>query len=112
VRLGDGWHPSNIDPTTLAQKLPTLHRFCQEAGRDPASLTLSTRVNNIGFREPNRNVDGRIAPLSGTPQQMLDKIRRYEDAGVSHIVIGLRRQSAAEMRDTMQRFAHEVRSKA
>ena len=110
ARLGDGWHPSNIDPATLAQKLAIVRRLCAEAGRDPERLTVSTRVNNVAFGDSGDTV-GRPAPISGTPQQMIDTIRRYADAGVSHIVLGIRGRDPETMLQTVRRFADEVRPK-
>ena len=110
ARLGDGWHPSNIDPATITQKLPLLRRLCEEAGRDPDQLTISTRVNNMAFGDSGDTV-GRPAPLSGTPQQIIDNIRRYEDAGVRHIVMGIRARDPDAMLQTIRRFADEVRPK-
>jgi probable F420-dependent oxidoreductase len=110
VRVGDGWHPSNIDPVTLADKVNVLHGLCAEAGRDPASLEISTRVNNVAFGDSGDTV-GRPAPLSGTAQDIIDNIRRYEDAGVSHIVLGIRGREPAEMIQTIRQFVDEVRPK-
>ncbi len=108
ARLGDGWHPSNIDPDTLAEKRTLLTRRCEEAGRDPSSLSISTRVNNVAFGDSGDTV-GRPAPLSGTSQQIIDNIRRYEAAGVSHIVLGIRGRDPAAMIETIQRFTEDVR---
>lgn len=108
VRLGDGWHPSNMPPAALAEKKQVLDRLCREAGRDPASLTISTRVNNVAFGDSG-DTTGRPTPLSGTAQQMIDAIRRYADTGVEHIVLGIRGRDAEAMRATAQRFADEVR---
>ena len=110
VRLGDGWHPSNLVPDALAEKVSILRRLCDEAGRDPASLTISTRVNNVAFGDSGDTV-GRPSPLSGTAPQMIDTIKRYADAGVSHIVLGIRGRDAATMLTTARRFADEVRPK-
>lgn len=110
ARVGDGWHPSNIDPATLADKVKVLHGLCAEAGRDPASLEISTRVNNVAFGDSGDTV-GRPAPLSGTAQDIIDNIRRYEDAGVSHIVLGIRGREPEEMIRTIRRFVDEVRPK-
>ncbi len=93
VRLGDGWHPSNLPPEALAEKAAALWRLCAEAGRDPASLSISTRVNNVAFGDSG-DTTGRPAPLSGIAQQMIDTIKRYEDAGVQHIVLGIRGRDA------------------
>jgi probable F420-dependent oxidoreductase len=109
VRLGDGWHPSNLEPALLAQKRDVLRQFCAEAGRDPDTLSISTRVNNVAFGDSGDTV-GRPAPLSGTAQQMIDHIKRYEDAGVSHIVLGIRGRDSDQMIATARRFAEEVRS--
>lgn len=108
VRLGNGWHPSNLAPAALAEKAVTLRRLCAEVGRDPASLSLSTRVNNVAFGE-NRDSTGRPAPISGTAAQMIEAIKRYADAGVQHIVLGLRSPEPEVMLETARRFAEEVR---
>jgi hypothetical protein len=42
---------------------------------------------------------------------MIDTIKRYADAGVSHIVLGIRGRDAATMLTTARRFADEVRPK-
>jgi alkanesulfonate monooxygenase SsuD/methylene tetrahydromethanopterin reductase-like flavin-dependent oxidoreductase (luciferase family) len=54
---------------------------------------------------------GRPTPLSGTAQEIIDNIRRYEDAGVSHIVLGIRGREPEEMIRTIRRFVDEVRPK-
>ncbi len=110
VRLGDGWHPSNLPPEDLAAKATILRRLCAEAGRDPATLAISTRVNNVAFGDSG-DTTGRPAPISGTAQQMIDAIKRYEDAGVHHIVLGIRGRDAETMLATARRFVEEVRPK-
>ncbi len=110
ARIGDGWHPSNIDPDTIKEKRVRLRQLCIDADRDPDSLEISTRVNNVAFGDSGEMV-GRPAPLSGSAQQIIDNIRRYEDAGVSHIVLGIRGRDADTMLTTIRRFADEVRPK-
>jgi probable F420-dependent oxidoreductase len=108
IRLGDGWQPSNLEPEALGAKRDLLHRWCEEAGRDPASLPISTRVNNVAFGESGDTV-GRPAPLSGSVQRIIDNIKRYEEAGVSHLVLGIRGRDPQRMVETAQRFAGDVR---
>lgn len=43
VELGDGWDAPYVDPDALRDAVHELHQCCEEAGRDPASLTLSVR---------------------------------------------------------------------
>jgi probable F420-dependent oxidoreductase len=110
VRLGDSWHPSNLPPEALAAKAVILRQLCAAAGRDPASLTITTRVNNVAFGDSGDGT-GRPTPISGTAQQMIDTIKRYADAGVQHIVLGIRGRDAEAMLTTARRFAEEVRPK-
>jgi hypothetical protein len=41
---------------------------------------------------------------------MIDTIKRYEDAGVQHIVLGIRGRDSATMIATARRFVEEVRA--
>ena len=111
ARLGDGWHPSNIHPDTLAEKLPVFRRLCEQAGRDPENIQLSTRINNMGFGSPGGDGDARPAPLSGSPQDMIDTIHRYEETGVSHIALGIRGPDLQGLVQNVERFASEVMRK-
>src|SRR5215471_1793310 len=65
-------------------------------------------VNNVAFGDSGDTTE-RPAPLSGTAQQMIDTIKRYEDAGVQHIVLGIRGRDAKTMIATARRFVDEVR---
>jgi hypothetical protein len=40
---------------------------------------------------------------------MIDNIKRYEDAGGQHIVLGIRGRDAEAMMATARRFVEEVR---
>jgi hypothetical protein len=42
---------------------------------------------------------------------MIDTIKRYADAGVQHIVLGIRGRDAETMIATARRFVDEVRPK-
>ena len=53
-------------------------------------------MNNVAFGDSG-DTTGRPAPISGTAQHMIDAIKRYEDAGVQHIVLGIRGRDAETM---------------
>ncbi len=40
-RMADGWMPTQMDPEAYAQKLGTIRRSAEEAGRDPDAITPS-----------------------------------------------------------------------
>ena len=103
VRYGDGWHPSNIFPETLAEKVPTLRSLCSEAGRDPDSIEITAKINVVHFGGSGRYVDDRPAPLSGTAGQKLEAIHRYEEAGVTEIVMGIKEDPTEQMLQTVEK---------
>ena len=65
-------------------------------------------MNNVAFGDSG-DTTGHPAPISGTAQQMIDTIKRYEDTGVQHIVLGIRGRDAETMLATARRFVDEVR---
>jgi probable F420-dependent oxidoreductase len=68
ARVGDGWHPTQISLEQLAEGVGKLHRFCQEAGRDPASVLIIARP-------------GRVYPINAETQA------QHEELGIQHVVI-------------------------
>ena len=108
VHYGDGWHPSNIFPELLAKKIPTLRRLSEEAGRDPDTIEITAKANVVEFGGPGRYVNNRPAPLSGSPQQMLDALHQYEASGVTEVVVGVKEAPIEEMVRTAERFADEI----
>jgi alkanesulfonate monooxygenase SsuD/methylene tetrahydromethanopterin reductase-like flavin-dependent oxidoreductase (luciferase family) len=87
VAWGDGWLPNRVTPDQLRERRATLDRIAKEAGRHPASLTIS---------------------VYGQPADR-DLIRRLHDAGATRVVV---RPSAvktdAEMAAQLARIAETV----
>ena len=75
VEYCDGWMPISGRPQSggpsLQEKIAMLRRQAEEAGRDPASINVTT------FRGPDRS------------QPEPDAIRRLEEAGVDRVIFGL-----------------------
>ena len=68
ARVGDGWHPTQITLEQLAEGVTKLRRFCEEAGRDPASVLVVARP-------------GRVYPITAETQA------RHVELGIQHLVI-------------------------
>ncbi len=69
IRYGDGWMPQ-VTPTAttpLAELIPRFRQMAAEAGRDPASLSIS-----IGGQQPD-----------------VDLIKRYQDLDVERVSVSL-----------------------
>lgn len=75
VEYCDGWMPISGRPQSggpsLQEKIAMLRRQAEEAGRDPASINITT------FRGPDES------------QPEPDAIRRLEEAGVDRVIFGL-----------------------
>jgi probable F420-dependent oxidoreductase len=92
--LGDGWHAAFPTPSALGEGLARLREACAKAGRDPGTLTISTRLG-LSARRPTADV--------------LGELRALRDLGVAHVILETRMRDAAEMIDTHERFATDVR---
>ena len=68
ARIGDGWHPTQITLEQLTEGVGRLRRFCEEYGRDPASVLVIARP-------------GKVYPINAETQA------RHQELGVQHVVI-------------------------
>ena len=68
ARIGDGWHPTQITLEQLTEGVGRLRRFCEEYGRDPASLLVIARP-------------GKVYPINAETQT------QHQELGVQHVVI-------------------------
>jgi probable F420-dependent oxidoreductase len=112
AQYGDGWHPLGavepepLAPPELAQKLETLKRLTEAAGRDYAKLTLSFvgRLNQTGAP-----IDGNARKLfAGSAAQIADDVAAYRKLGVSEIIFDFRSPSLPDTLERMDRFARDV----
>jgi len=98
ARVGDGWHPSNIEPDAYAGGVVSLKRQAEEQDRDPESIVLSARVDVDTARPADANNVDDLCAL----------IRRYGDAGVTHMVLALTSGDVPRLRAWMQAVAAAV----
>lgn len=71
VAVGDGWMPTSFPPATFKEKLATLKRLCEEAGRDFTKIEITTGMQ----------------PGSATRTEIQSLIAEYEDVGVHRLFI-------------------------
>jgi probable F420-dependent oxidoreductase len=115
ARLGDGWHPIGLRPPAMlmpeeyAASVKQLRAWAAEAGRDPASITLTFRAPMEVRSSRAKAPAGDRPPFQGTAAEVLADLRRYEVLGVSHVVFDPVRPELRALLDNMARFADEVR---
>jgi F420-dependent oxidoreductase-like protein len=96
ARSADGWNVPFIAPDQFAHKSLVLDQHCDTVGRDPKEIR---RAINLGlaFTEESLlqqfgNIAQAVRPgvLSGTDQEMIDRIGQYVEAGADQVNIALR----------------------
>ena len=110
ARHADGWNTVWAwTPAAYRQRLDVLRRACDEAGRDPAAVTLSVglttlvgedeadvrrRYDRLQAQSPKGVIDDmpleewRQGRLVGTPDQVREQLHTWAGLGVSTMVMG------------------------
>lgn len=121
ARLGDGWHPVGANPAAplradeMRAKIVELRRYAEQAGRDPAAITISYKapLYDTSLTGDRLSADGdERRPFSGTPAQITDDIAAFEELGVSELMLDFRGERLEDSLERMERFAHLARLEA
>jgi probable F420-dependent oxidoreductase len=83
-RLANGWLPTGIPLTGVAQMTEGLHRAASEAGRDPASLEILV-LGHVGLTETPLG-EGR-ANFMGTLDEIREDFETAQQIGVSEVIL-------------------------
>jgi probable F420-dependent oxidoreductase len=109
ARLADGWNTVwRWTPEAYAERVAAARRICEEEGRDPATLRLSLGLSTLvgedradlarryeRFRagSPGGRLDDvpleefARDTLSGTPEEVRERIGAFEDLGVEELIV-------------------------
>jgi F420-dependent oxidoreductase-like protein len=96
AQYGDGWNVPFVSPETFAHKRTVLHQHCDDVGRDPNEIACAVNVGLAWTDESLRRQFGTLADavrpgvLTGTDEEVLDRIGQYVDAGADQVNIALR----------------------
>ncbi|MBJ19615.1 MAG: LLM class F420-dependent oxidoreductase [bacterium] len=107
ARLGDGWHVIDVPLPELRQGIDDLSDLCREAGRSASDVVISMRAQ-IQLTEARIPPEERIAPLMGPLDDVLDRLRDYSAAGVSHMALWPRESDLDAYLERMERIAAEI----
>ncbi len=112
AQWADAWNVPFVDPETFAHKREVLHRHCNTVGRDPAQLRTAVNVGLAWTEESLQSQFGGLANyvrpgvLSGSDEEVTDRIGQYVDAGADQVNIALR---APFDTDAVERLAAALR---
>jgi len=108
AKYADAWNVPFVSPEEFGRKRAVLHQHCETIGRDPAELKCAVNVGIAWTEESLVSQFGglteRVRPgvLTGTEQQVLDRIGEYVAAGADQVNLALR---APINVDDIERFA-------
>lgn len=108
ARFADVWHPFKVLPEDVVNLRPELERLLAAEGRDAKDFPIAPKVSLI-FQDGPAS-DGQ-PPTQGRPQDIIDTIRRFQDAGATEMCFDIVPETADNAVETMDRFANEVRAK-
>ena len=111
ARRADGWNIAYITAGEFKRLNGVLDVLCEKEGRDPAELDRSINLHmrmgtSAGHGAQIERERGSISgAVAGTPQQAVETIRTYEEAGADRVSIAIR---APVEWDALQAFVEEV----
>ena len=132
ARLGDGWIVSAPTPTGLRQARAGLADRATQAGRDPNAISVNVQIwivlgrdqadaearlrRSQHFRrlvasgqDPRAVVNEfRVRNLLGSPDEIVDQLRAFQEAGADHIGLIFLGQTVDELLADVDAFAQHV----
>jgi probable F420-dependent oxidoreductase len=109
AKRADGWNVVwRMSPVDYAAKVDDVHRACEEVGRDPATFRRSVGLYSLIGQDgaaaraaferarivaPGDAMAGddlaswRADTLSGTPDEILERVAAFEDLGVEELIV-------------------------
>jgi F420-dependent oxidoreductase-like protein len=113
AQYADQWNAWTT-PELLAHKLSVLRQHCEQVGRDPADIHVSTQAllylstDKTWLDEKRQAAAGRPA-IIGTPGQVADIVARYQEAGADELIVpDFTLGHMARKKDTCDLFMQEV----
>ena len=96
AKYADGWNVAFVGPDVFAHKRSVLHGFCESVGRDAAQIRCAVNLGIASDDDNLRHQFGAIADfvrpgvLTGSDEEILDRIGRYVEVGADQLNISLR----------------------
>jgi alkanesulfonate monooxygenase SsuD/methylene tetrahydromethanopterin reductase-like flavin-dependent oxidoreductase (luciferase family) len=113
ARYADEWNGWTT-PDLLVHKLEVLSKHCDDVGRDRADIQVSTQAilylsKDKSWLDSKRNAATGQATIVGTPEEIVDIVGSYRDAGADEFVVpDWTFGSLPRRKDTYDLFMEEV----
>lgn len=106
ARFGQAFHPVRPSYEYMREVRAQLNSLLDEYDRAHDSVGITVKLPLV-FQNETPAADE--PPTIGTPQTIIDSLKRYEELGASHFVLDVAPETLQASLDTMERFAQEIR---
>jgi probable F420-dependent oxidoreductase len=115
AKYGDAWYPIPNNPAfpmdslkRLAAGIERLRKLTREAGRDPASVGVTVRIQRYNPGVADKAGDGERKLSTGSAADIVSDLRAMKAQGVGAVDMGFAGSSVPEILTEMKRFKAEV----
>lgn len=110
AREADVWHPTSVGAEDIRLGMRYLQEQARLVGRDPERIGNSVRLDlDFPVLGGPRTSPRRSRPaLTGTPDEVVEQVRVYEEVGVDELLLATNSRDAAIIERTIDTFAREV----
>lgn len=107
AKYGDAWFSYFVKITAddLARRFEQVRGWAADGGRDPDEIELCC-VRPVEVTEEPVQQDADT--LRGTPEQLVEALKRYQDVGVSHMALQFMVGRWPERKEQIEKFGQEV----
>jgi len=106
ANYGDYWNAFKVTPHDVVERLNKLGEMCRLIDRDPSTIKASTTINmDLTDRQYE---DGNRVIMTGTNQEVLDDIKRYEDAGLDYMIVSVTAPNTDDTVNYIYEFADKI----
>ncbi|MEE2881810.1 MAG: LLM class flavin-dependent oxidoreductase, partial [Chloroflexota bacterium] len=110
AKYGDCWHTTRQTPDFVLQNLPYLREQTEQAGRDPADLSISLKrslyFTDISTGEGKSVLTGGV--VMGTTQEVVDDVYYCREIGIDQLTYDFRVDGFDAQIQVLEHLAKEV----
>lgn len=107
ARTGTGWHPQGHRPSDLKMRVARLREVLEQEQRSLSEITICLCRGFTVTDSPTKNL-GERRPLIGTPDEILEDIHDYREAGAHVLRLQFRSLDVNDHLRQMDRLANGV----
>ena len=110
AKYGDCWHTTRQTPDFVAQNQPYLNRQMEQAGRDPASISISLK-RSLHFTDISLGEGASVrsgGAIIGTTQEIIDDVYYCRELGIDQLTYDFRVEGIDQSIQVMEHLADRV----